>query len=1223
MVINDLFPVVALTLHDRMDHMLKKLPFLKKKDSKESQPQISNNDLRQWDSQEGHFSGSRPSSTSATQRTTQVLPLLVKSSAVPTEVRKKSQPSALPDLSTKTSPKSSPHMEIKHSLKETTPLPKGHEKEKIQGRRRSPDAVLPLYPELSDECFRSLWESKRPLKGKPVKEALDLMDEREILDTILDHLHASQISADHKQAKWKTSVSSPANQKPSIQQSTSQVLSKDKINLYKYYGVKLRNSRQKDLVENQLKNLLRFSCQEETDREGISETIHMAAFCHLPEILVALKDASSHMQPKRSSLTEATIEVRPEMGAQNQARMMLILCYGQAVLGAQTEDMIPAMDEIVTEILGLYSTKNKDEGLKKAFMRSVIMITKAFAHNRRQDIPLPHKQELIKNIIEVIEDQPTKALSIVLLHQAIVTITCISRMKPALNSEARCKVVSKSIQNVFSLPAFKMTILKAGSPTQSSLTQDFYHQTATACNTMLTGLVSEEPNLDALQDILLHTNPWIESPKTHERERAIKSTKHLLKFVSENVNFDTTAEFFLLGELVALLALHIGDTSEEVAQMSAEAAYHLHHLIMSKMANEMVKKPNKKGNIVKWLREDFFVSGPGIFSNNIPKMAKAFAEHLTSSQITELILKALKRLTHSDKNISQAAGQLLGSIMEEYGIDMEELPMILKDMYQSLPKITDPTTKEQTIKSICHLASRRVNRVVDILLECSVDCDDSSKEIWRALVADPYANMKIMKPLLKRLQDQDPNTEEVGRRNSKSTMPIAATNVLSYILSLPEAPETLQNKFPSLLIALVTQLYFLLGASKSRKSSKASDISEHITYLSTTVQAIKNLITCAGYHEEFNDLGKVGCWDMLLSPNTLFEGIFHLVRTLFTFSKTELKVMFRQANTYLRRPDLREKTIGMVFFSELLYHPEVGHFFMMQDIVDVLNQWMTQPYPLIQIFSIRGLGYLLQHPFENKMLEPVLSPVVNCAGHPDKNVAKEALRTLHFLFRHLDVEIYGWRAINLIPHLLKYFADEDIELRNTSITIFGMLLKGVKDTQSSVTENVLQSFVPLIVQLANGRSKEVSRSTIESCVTFLNWRDVPISLFDHQIYSSLHSMYANICFVVMNKCREHISEMLYQMVEFLRSRNPTHREAAAILIACCAQYMTPDLVTSKQIEEVFLALRDLQGDPIALPAQAAAESMEEIVRHCGHRMNPDLIGQLSSRVSRTSTQTKQ
>ncbi|XP_060540401.1 uncharacterized protein LOC117656734 [Pantherophis guttatus] len=369
----------------------------------------------------------------------------------------------------------------------------------------------------------------------------------------------------------------------------------------------------------------------------------------------------------------------------------------------------------------------------------------------------------------------------------------------------------------------------------------------------------------------------------------------------------------------------------------------------------------------------------------------------------------------------------------------------------------------------------------------------------------------------------------------------------------------------------------------------------------------------------------VRCWEMLRSPDSVFEGIFHLVRNLFNYSKHELKVMFRQANLYLRHPDLRHKTIGMVFFSELLYHPEICQFFVIQDILQVLMEWMSQPYPLIQIFSVRALGNLIQHPFEKNILEPLLMPVLNCACHEKKTVAKEAIRTLRFLLRHLEIETHAWKAVNLIPLLLKYFHDDDIELRNTSITIFGMLLKGLKEIRNSnMAENILNSLVPLVILLSNDRTKEVSRKTLDSCVSFMNWGGFPSNLFDYEMYTSLHSMYSNICYVVMNKCKQNLPAMLDQMLGFLRSRNSSHREAAALLIGCCAQYMQPEVVTSKQIEEVFLGLRDLQGDREASVAQAAADSMEEIFRQCGHRINPDLISsQLLSKAIRRISETKQ
>ncbi|XP_063149259.1 maestro heat-like repeat-containing protein family member 7 [Candoia aspera] len=1230
-----------------MTSFLKKLQLLKKRDNSDSNPEV-NHGQGGWDNQEAHFSGFQPpaSNSPATQRTSQLLPLLMKPSQAPAEIKKKVQPQtvALPDLvqrQTTKSPTVAARIDNKQGTKEPTSLPRLFERERAQkgstpqGKKRTPD--MPLYPELSDERFRTLWDSKRPLRGRSIKEILDMMDEREILDTILEQLRPpfQQASTDSKQPKRKlNSVStdgSPTIQKPVAQPRTSHPLSLEKIRLYKYYGVKLRNSRHKDVVSEYLHMLLNLSAQEETDREGISEAIGVVAFCHLSEILVALRDFGHFMQAKKSSLVEAMPEESWNL-SERQTRTNLILCYGQAAMGAQPEDMLSLIDYIVSEILFQFTTTNKDEAMKKAFLRAVIMISKALLHSKRQDINIPHKAELVVCIIDVIEDEPVGSFSVMVLHQAIITVTCMSNLKPLLDSAVRSKLVNKSIQKVFSLPALKMTKVKAGSPTQLAQTQDFYQQTVTACNSMLTSLLSEAPNLESLQDILIHTNTWIDSPKNYERERAIKSTSHLLKFVSQHLDFDTTAEFFLLGQLVGSLALHIADSIKEIGQIAAEATYHLHYIIMSKMAKEMEKKrKNKKGNIVKWLREDFFISGPTIFYNNISKVAKAFGEHLSPSQITELVLKAIRSLVHEDKNISQAAGLLLSSFLEECGMDLEELPMIVKEIYNHLPKVTNPATREEMLKSVCHLASKRLNGVVDILLECSVECDESASELWRALVADPYSNIKIMRPLLKRLQDEDPVLEASSRRNSKSVMPIAATHALCFILSLPDASDSLQNKFPNLLIALVTQIYFVIGTGKrgSKRASAISENSEQPNALRTAVQALKNLIVCAGYTREYNILDTIGCWDMLSSPDTYFDGILHLIRTLFMLSKVHLKMMFKQANTYLRRLDPKERTIGMAFFTELLYHHETGLFFMKQDILDVLQEWMMQPYPLMQVLSIKGLGYLLQQPLENEILEPVFIPLINCASEPDRGIAKESIKALQYMFRHLEVELYGFKATGLIPHLSKYFSDEDYELRYFSINLFGILLKGVKEIhRSTVTEDVLQSLVPLFIQLTDDLTREIAKDTLNSCASYMNWVDMPSTLFDYETYASLNNMYLNICQFIVSKHKEKFHKMLVQMLNYLKSRNACYRETAAILIACSAQYMKPDVVTAKQVEEVYLALQDLQGDCEASVAKVAVESMEEVFRHCGHRINPNLVPSqllttLARNISKQSSESKQ
>ncbi|XP_042303800.1 maestro heat-like repeat family member 5 [Sceloporus undulatus] len=1209
-----------------MTSFLKKFQILKKKEM-ESSSSLAPANRGQWDSREGHFSGFQPPSVQdpANQRTSQLLPLLVKPSTSPAaaDAKKKAQtqPLVLPELVQRPTNQKAPPATNKvddkygrHPAVEIS-LPKLFSKEKPKKlstpvKKKPPEPLVPIYPELSDEQFKFLWDPRKLHRGRSIRESVDMMDEREILDTILIYLNHSvqrPSGVDPRQNRRK-SEEIGSSQKTLVQQKSKQS-SQEKILLYKYFGVKLRDSRNKDVVSEYLHILLGFAVQDEEEREGVSEAIRIIAFCHLSEILCALRDFG-HLMPLRKTLQREPTAEEIKNISERHICTTLILCYGQAAMGAKPEDMLALVDFMVAEILYHYRGNNKDEIMKKTFMRAVIMISKALQLTKKFDIHFPHKSELVVCIIEVLEEEPQVSFSVPIIHQAMVTVTCMTPLKPPLDSEVRSELVNKSVKKVFSLPSVQVSKLRAVNPIHLIQSQEFYQQTINACQNMLIGLLNEVPSLESLQDILIHINSWIESPKICERERAVRSTSHLLKFVSEHLDFDTTPEFSLLGQLVAVLALHIADSVKEIGQIAAEAMYHLHYIIMSRMAKEIEKKhKNKKGNVVKWLREDFFVPGPAVFYNNIAKVAQAFGEHLNSNQITDVVLKAIQNLTHEDKSVSQAAGILLSSFLEECGMDMEDLPMIIKEIYNRLPEISDPITKEETLKAVCSLASKRLNGVVDILLECSVECDENVAEIWKALVADPYANMKLMRPLLKRLQDEDPLSDVSYRRHSKSIMPLAATNALCLILSLPEASDALQNKFSHLLLALVTQIYFVLGAGRrGSKRSSLTDAPIRPNALSTTIQALKNLIACAGYIKEYSILGMQGCWDMLSAPDTYFDGLFLLARTLFTFTKVHLKMTFKQANAYLRHADVKERTVGMAFFTELLYHPEIGIFFMKQDILDVLREWMAQTCPLMRVFSIRGLGHLLQHPLEDETLEPLLPPLINCAFDPDRNIAKESIKTLQYMFQHLDVEEFGSAAIGLLPLLLKYLSDDDPELRRASIVLFGMLLKGVKENQrNSVTENVFKSLVPLLIQLVDHSTKEVARGCLCSCANFLNWTDMPHDIFDYELHDRISTTYLNICIYIMRRYKPMLPGMLAQMVEFLKSRNPSYREAAALLIACNAQYMKPDVVSTPDVETVFLALRELQGDCDASVTNAAVLSIEEVYRHCGYRINPQLV----------------
>ncbi|XP_077787067.1 LOW QUALITY PROTEIN: maestro heat-like repeat-containing protein family member 1 [Podarcis muralis] len=668
----------------RMKPFLQTFWCLKKKDQ-ESNENIQESNQGQRDKLEAPSSSLQQSATHdpAGQRTSQLLPMLVKASQSPAEARRKSLAPPVvvfPELVQRQTSTVQPVSSRQDSRQQ---------RHLFLGGKKSPEDSGPVFPELSDEKFGYLWAGKKLLRGRSLRETLEMMDEREILDTILQHLQpAPQTSSVHRKSTILSQDSAASNLRAAVpgQQKTSKS-GHEKTVLYRYYGLKLRDSRNKDTVHQYLHLLLKLPLEEETVRENTGE--------------------------RNASIT-------------------IMFCYGQMALGARPEDLLRFIELIVAELVFQFQNTRKDEALKRGLMKAAILTTKALVQTNVGHVIFPHKAELTICIIEVIEEEPLGSCSISVLHHAIVTVSCMTAVRPPMDSTLRSELVKKSIKKVFSLPSLKLTKLIAGSLTQSSQSQDFYQQTVNACLNMLTSLLSEAPSLEALQDILVHTNGWIDSTEIFGRKRAVKSTSFLMKYVSEHFDFDVSDQGLMLQFQMCFKQVH--------------------HTFSS------------------WSSFTFF-----------------------------------------------------------------QLPMVVKEIYNHLHRIPDTRTKEETLSAIVSLATKRLQPVIDSLLDCSMECDESATAIWKALVTDPYSSVKLLRPLLKRLQDEDPKAEVTSRRRSTSQMPMAATNALCHILSFPEATGILKSKFHHLLFALSTQICFVHEARRrgSRATSLIPEPSLHLDPLTS------------------------------------------------------------------------------------------------------------------------------------------------------------------------------------------------------------------------------------------------------------------------------------------------------------------------------------------------------------------------------------------------------
>ncbi|XP_044279586.1 uncharacterized protein LOC123020216 [Varanus komodoensis] len=197
--------------------------------------------------------------------------------------------------------------------------------------------------------------------------------------------------------------------------------------------------------------------------QGIGEAFGVAAFCHLGEIMEALRDFSRLLESRKSVPGEASEEERDS--AEREMHATSLLCCGQAASGAKPDDLLQMAEHIVAEVLFHFRAQSKDEEMKRIFMRAIVMIARAIVRTRREDAEFPRKSETVVCISGIIEEEPLGSLSINHLHQALVTISSMTCLKPPLESEVSSELVSKAIQKVLSLPFFRVARGNAGSPT--------------------------------------------------------------------------------------------------------------------------------------------------------------------------------------------------------------------------------------------------------------------------------------------------------------------------------------------------------------------------------------------------------------------------------------------------------------------------------------------------------------------------------------------------------------------------------------------------------------------------------------------------------------------------------------------------------------------------------------------------------------------------------------
>ncbi|KAM4819815.1 maestro heat-like repeat-containing protein family member 1 [Thomomys bottae] len=572
----------------------------------------------------------------------------------------------------------------------------------------------------------------------------------------------------------------------------------EKAFLYQFLGYTMSTTNNPRLVKRILWSILNTSHQELLEREGIAVAFSIVSLRHLQVVLDEVQEYGAALTDQNSSPIPQTREgdAAEGVGAGVQHHLLHLRPdhLGQHGRRLQTPGQHPGLIRLA-----------QDENLKLCYLETLSHLTSVLSQQHILICSnIPHKLEIVDFMVDVIRSEPINTLSSPIRQMAMSIITDFRKFKPILESESRAELLRTCCRSVLALPPSDIMKKEASTPGEGLAVVELFRVTMYALQMLMEAIVIEEPSKVSV--CLEMLDPWLNSHKDNERERAVWCTARVLRFTAQMNNFEVEIQFPRLGRLVRMLAIRCQDSVDNISFLSSQAVYSLYSILL--LQKQMLKK--KQGT---WEEEEkTVVYSAHVFHNNTYKIAKAFAEHFTQIQVTNLVLTAMEGLTDSKLKTSLAAAQLMNAVMKERGRDVIKIGEVVEGILERLHMHLEPSTKEETLQAMCALAGSNTPAVVPMLLSKSLPWDRTKLALWKAFGAQRETAINILQVLIAILEKK--NREET---KEMALQPVAAVCALYEMLSGQLCHEAIQELYPRLLLAVLCHLYWVMEQNIPQK----------------------------------------------------------------------------------------------------------------------------------------------------------------------------------------------------------------------------------------------------------------------------------------------------------------------------------------------------------------------------------------------------------------------
>ncbi|XP_025788441.1 protein MROH8 [Puma concolor] len=868
----------------------------------------------------------------------------------------------------------------------------------------------------------------------------------------------------------------------------------------------------------------------------------------------------------------------------------------------------PIVERLIQSIQEFFNGDLQSELEKLTFLRSLSSLSRALPYAETVGAFIHSHIEDIVHILNVlVEEELLHSLFSPVHQEVFVTIADLSYQDVhlLLGSEDRADFFSLLTKSIITLPPVKtLTQLEEIVPSGSYNTESLYRQTLQAFSEMLQSLVVKDPHLENLDTIFKQMDPWLQSTKDHERERAAVSMAEVLKCSSRHLSLKLPLQFQRLGRLVALMALLCGDPVKEVAEEAAEGTHYLLHITLRlKYVTHDKKDHPSLRRAMKKCQELLELYSINQFYSCPFKIAQVFEVFLNSNELCQFvmtILDGLKNLKHPCTQ--KSAGELLITLVKNAESRFEKVPEIMGVICARLSIISQPRVRQQIINTVSLFISRPkyTDIVISHLLCHPVPYDRHLAELWRTLDVKLHSTTWILWRLLRKLQ----KCHNAPTHEKMAYMAVAATDALYEVFVGNRLRAATFRLFPQLLMTLLIQIHHSIGLTMSDVAIPSGlyteqEMSSQVTPLCFAIQATKTLLLRTLCWQEFNIMEKNKGWTLLEGKDGHLQGISLLANALLERNHLFANKIMYLLVPLLNRGNDKHKLTSAGFFVELLQSPVARRLPSIYSIAR-LKDWLHHGNNVFKTLALKGLHYLTRHQEMREGIKSLLPCILDLLCETDEKIVLLAIQILLQLVETMDFTT----LTAMMKTLFSLFGDVRPDVHRFSMTLFGASIKSVKYTDKKGIENqVLDSLVPLLLysQDENDAVAEESRQVLTICAQFLKWK-LPQEVYCKDPWYIRCGKVGKVCKFFGKKCKGKVN-LVAQTLMFSKNAKLPIRRAAVLFAGLLLKYVDHSELRMKGTDWIEKDLRDLLCDPEPSLRIIASQALFQ-VREAGTEQDP-------------------